>query len=162
MLPLDSAVPPGLCIALYKGTSPGLAGLYNRVVRWWDHGPYSHCELKFSDGMSCGASYRDGGVRLKNIQYSTRENWDWMMVFDPSGDLERNARAWAYAHAGKAYDIAGNLRFVIPLVHEHRDKWFCSEAILAMFDVPGAWLYGPNKVAAQLSQKINLLAQHNG
>ena len=32
-------------IAFYKGTRPGIAGLYNRLGRLLDHGPYSHAEL---------------------------------------------------------------------------------------------------------------------
>ena len=52
--------------AFYKGTRPGLQGIYSRAVRAIDRGPYSHCELVFSDGLSASASYIDGGVRLSH------------------------------------------------------------------------------------------------
>ena len=38
--------------AFYKGTHPGVAGIYNRLVRWWTRSPYSHVELIFFDGGS--------------------------------------------------------------------------------------------------------------
>ena len=50
--------------AFYKGTRPGWQGIYSRAVRVIDRGPYSHCELVFSDGLSASASYIDGGVRF--------------------------------------------------------------------------------------------------
>ena len=61
-------------VAFYKGTRSGLSGLFNRLVRWWTRGPYSHCEVVFTDepskdgGVLCGSSSKlDGGVRLKFV-----------------------------------------------------------------------------------------------
>ena len=53
-------------IALYKGTLPGWRGWISRLVRFADRGPYSHCEVVFSDGMCASASWLDGGAVQKN------------------------------------------------------------------------------------------------
>lgn len=67
--------------AFYKATRPGWQGIYSRAVRVIDRGPYSHCELVFSDGMSGSASYIDGGVRLKRIDYDPA-HWDFVELPD--------------------------------------------------------------------------------
>ncbi len=76
--------------AFYKATRPGLQGIYSRAVRWIDRGPYSHAELVFSDGLSASASWMDGGVRFKRIDYDP-ERWDFVTLPD---SLEPQARAW--------------------------------------------------------------------
>lgn len=43
--------------AFYRGTRPGLQGIYSRAVRWIDRGPYSHSELVFSDGLSASEGF---------------------------------------------------------------------------------------------------------
>ena len=78
--------------AFYRGTRPGLQGIYSRLVRWIDRGAYSHCELIFSDGMSGSASYIDGGVRLKRIDYDT-DHWD-VIDLPADSNAERYAREW--------------------------------------------------------------------
>ena len=75
--------------AFYKATRPGLQGLYSRAARAVDRGPYSHCELVFSDGLSGSASYIDGGVRLKRIDFDP-EHWDFIEL---PAHLEPAARA---------------------------------------------------------------------
>ena len=75
-------------LASYTGTRSGLSGLFNRLVRWWLHGPYSHTELVFSDGMCASCSWLDGGARLKRIKI-TADRWD---VVQLDGD-EAAARA---------------------------------------------------------------------
>ena len=49
-------------LALYKHTRPGLQGVYSRLVRLVDRGPYSHCELVFSNGLSASSSFIDGSA----------------------------------------------------------------------------------------------------
>jgi hypothetical protein len=66
-------------LASYKATRPGLPGLFNRVVRWWLHGEYSHCELVFSDGASFSCSKLDGGPRFKYIKFDPA-HWDFVPV----------------------------------------------------------------------------------
>ena len=134
--------------AFYKGTRPGLQGIYSRAVRFIDRGPYSHSELVFSDGLSASASYIDGGVRFKKIDYSLHpEHWDFMTLPDALGDY---ARDWFERNMGAPYDLLGNVRFVLPWVRDSETGWFCSEAIAAALKLKEPWRFGPNGLAAVL------------
>ena len=135
-----------MLVAFYKSTRPGLAGLYNRLVRWWEHGKYSHCELIFSDGISASSSYMDGGVRFEVIWFNP-ERWDFIEVPDY---LEQAARGWFTAHEGRSYDLLGNIHFLLGFIPDARDKWFCSEAVAEALGMVEAWRYGPNSLAATL------------
>ena len=136
-------------LASYKATRPGLQGIYSRAVRVVDRGPYSHCELIFSDGLSASASYIDKGVRFKKIDYSQHpEHWD---IIDLPGFDEARARSWFEVNEGAPYDLLGNVRFVLPLVPESDIGWFCSEALLAALGFREAWRHGPNGAAAVLA-----------
>ncbi|KRC30693.1 hypothetical protein [Acidovorax sp. Root217] len=132
--------------AFYKVVRPGVQGIYSRLVRWVDRGPYSHCELIFSDGMAGSASWMDGGVRLKRIDFDPAK-WDFIEIPD---HLEPAARAWFEQHKGEGYDLLGNLRFVFWMVRESAKDWFCNEAQLAALGFREAWRHGPNGTAALL------------
>lgn len=132
--------------AFYKGTRPGLQGIYSRAVRSIDRGPYSHAELVFSDGLSASASYIDGGVRLKRIDYNPA-HWD---LIDLPQSLEPYARAWFESHLGAPYDLMGNVRFVLPWLADSERGWFCSEALAAALGWAEPWRFGPNGLSALL------------
>jgi len=132
--------------AFYRGTRPGLQGIYSRAVRWIDRGTYSHCELVFSDGMSGSASYIDGGVRLKRIDYDDT-HWDFIDLPDAA---EPFARDWFRANEGAPYDLMGNVRFVLPWLSDSEKGWFCSEAMAAALKIKEPWRFGPNGLAALL------------
>lgn len=133
-------------VAFYKGTRSGLAGLYNKFVRSWDRGRYSHCELIFSDGMSASASFMDKGVRFKDIQYDPAK-WD---IFELKSFDEIEARGWFEEHKGFAYDLSGNIKFATGYIPDDPNKFFCSEAISAALGLPEPWRYSPNTLAAVL------------
>ena len=135
-----------LSVAFYKGTRPGLAGIYNRVVRWWEPGKYSHCELVFSDGLSASSSYKDGGVRFKKIDFNP-DNWDFIEI---PANLEPAAFMWFTRHIGEGYDLVGNLRFLFDFIRNRNDKWFCSEALAESLGMVDSWRLGPNGLAAVL------------
>ena len=141
----------------YKGTRPGLQGIYSRAVRWIDRGAYSHCELLFSDGLSASASYIDGGVRFKAIDYSLHpEHWDFLDLPD---ELEDYARDWFEHNAGAPYDLMGNVRFALPWVRDSATGWFCSEAMAAAMKLSEPWRHGPNGLAAVLRWQSTHLPQ---
>jgi hypothetical protein len=104
-------------------------GIYSRLVRLIDRGPYSHCELVFADGMSGSASYIDGGVRLKRIDYDS-DHWD-VVDLPANAQAEDYARSWFEFNQGAPYDLMGNVRFVLPWLSDSERGWFCSEAIAA-------------------------------
>ena len=139
-------------IAFYKGTRKGLQGIYSRLARWVDSGPYSHCELIFNDGLSASASFIDGGVRFKHIDYK-EDNWD---VVELQGFDEDKARQWFEDHEGEKYDLLGNLRFIFFFVKPSNNKWFCSEAIAEALIISESWRLGPNGLYVLMTRKGNL------
>ena len=135
-------------LALYKSTRPGWQGFYSRLVRWLDGGPYSHCELVFSDGVSASASYLDSGVRFKIIDFKPA-HWDFIDVPDA---LEDSARDWFRSHVGQPYDLWGNVRFAFGFARESKGKWFCSEAVMAALGYSEAYRYGPSGMVDVLNK----------
>lgn len=133
--------------AFYTGTRPGISGLYNRVVRWWEPGDCSHCELIFSDGMSASASFMDKGVRFKEIEYDPTR---WAIVelgiqFDEAG-----ARQWFELHDKEEYNVIGQMHFVVSPIRIDHGYW-CSSAVAASLGMKDPWRYGPNLLKAVLS-----------
>lgn len=135
-------------IAFYKANSPGLAGLYNRAVRWWTGGKYSHVELIFSNGLSASSSFRDGGVRFKTIDYDMAK-WD---IYPLHNVNEAAALQWFQQHQGAPYDIVGNLHFLFNPIAGSVKKWFCSEAAAAALGVNEPWRCDPNSLHWLLQQ----------
>jgi hypothetical protein len=133
--------------AFYKGTHAGLPGVYNRIVRWWTRSQYSYAELIFADGMAASSSQMDGGVRFKAIDFDPAL-WDFV---DLPERLAPTARAWFEAHLGQAYDLLGNLHFVVSPVGDDKRKWFCSEAVAAALGIPDPARFDPGTLHAALS-----------
>lgn len=138
--------------AFFKGTRPGIAGVYNALGRALDHGPYSHTEMLLNNGYSASSSFLDHGVRIKYIGYSSVNNWDFIQVPDRYNDA---AEAWAKKFNGTPYDVLGNLRFFCGFVREHPRHWFCSESNLEMLgDVSQCYRFGPNGMALLMLDRI--------
>lgn len=127
-------------IAFYKGTHAGIKGCYNRLVRWWTRGPYSHVEVVFSDGLCGSASYIDGGVRYKRMDFD-QAKWDILPL--PVG-WEAEARRYFDAHEGEGYDLLGNLHFLLGFVSDDRGRKFCSEAAAEALGLQQGWRFEPN------------------
>lgn len=127
-------------VAFYKGIHSGVPGLYNRLVKAQDCGPYSHVEMQFSNGLSASSSFMDGGVRFKQIEYDSG-NWDF--IYLPI-EWEAEARKWFEDHAGEGYDIWGNVHLALGFFTEDRDRKFCSEAVAGALRIKQAWRLTPN------------------
>lgn len=125
--------------AFYKGTRPGLPGIYNRTVRWGRQSPHSHAELIFSDGVAASASYMDGGVRFKEIDFNP-DHWDFVEL---PAHLEPAARQWFIEHEGEEYDLMGNAFFILSIFTQSDGKLFCSEAIAAALGFDEPWRFDP-------------------
>lgn len=149
---MHDSVPQGLVLALYKGTKPGIPGLQNRLGRLLDRGPYSHTELIFSNRLSASSSFMDGGVRTKDIGYSSVGCWDFLPL---PIRLEERAKTWFLEHDGLKYDILGNIRFATGFAKDHPTKWFCSEADMASLGFSEAFRYGPSGAATVLMDVFN-------
>lgn len=145
----------GMRIAFWKGTDPGFGGFLDRAIKWWTNGPYSHCEVIFSDGITGSASWNDKGVILKRRPegYYDPANWD---IVDIVGD-EVVARAWFEKHKGAPYDLLGDFGFVFRPIKGMEGAFFCSEANAAMLDWPESWTYSPNGFYSALRVSRNVV-----
>jgi hypothetical protein len=136
--------------AFYRGTRPGLPGVYNIGVRKWTHSHYSHVELVFSDGWSWSSSFEDGGVRPKQINYSSD---DWDIVELPEW-LEAHARRWFEDHKDWNYDLLGNVHFVFFFIRGQSHKVFCSEAVAEALGLPDGYRFDPGTLYAVLTSPL--------
>lgn len=135
-------------IAFYRGTRPGIAGIYSVAVRAWTRSPYSHAEIVFSDGIAASSSFLDGGVRFKRIDFDPA-HWDFV---DIAGD-EAAVRQWFADHEGRAYDLIGNLGFIVGFIRDGSDKWSCAESIADALGYPEAWRFSPAILHAVVSNQ---------
>jgi len=101
----------------------------DKIIAAWTHGPFSHVELRFSDGMCFSSSFRDKGVRFKNIDIKP-ERWE-ILQLNIRDEQEQLLREWASKHIGKKYDFLGIFGFVIGTRIQNKKKWYCSEVCAA-------------------------------
>jgi hypothetical protein len=139
-------------IAFYKGTRPGIEGLFSRAVRWWTNGPFSHCEAVLVTDIAgrawcASSSFIDGGVRLKWIDLAP-EHWT---LIDVDADPQL-VHGWYTAHAGAKYDIGALIGFVGRRGDGSKDKFMCSESVAAALGFPEAWRLDPNTLHAVLTR----------
>ena len=127
-------------IALYKGREH----LFNKAVSWWTRGPYSHVELILDDGISISSSFRDGGVRYKNINYSNVDNWDFIEIGPEPVELRDKINTID----SQEYDWLGLAGFVIRRIGDDRKKKFCSETVMYLLGYLDPWRFDPNTLAA--------------
>ena len=125
----------------FKGTHTGVSGLYNRFVRFWTRGDYSHMILMFSDGNSASATYLGGGIAITPSLPDDNTQWDYIEL---PLELESTARNWFELHNGKAYDIMANLRFGFGFLPPGNDKYDCSESCMEALGFPAGWRFEPN------------------
>ena len=130
-------------IAFYKANKKGMAGIYNRGVKWIEDGIYSHCEIIFSDGLSASSSFMDGGVRFKEIEYDL-EKWD---IYDVSWADESYARQYFIKSIGRHYNVLGNIHFIFGFVRGNTEGLFCSEACAEALGLENGWQFAPNALA---------------
>lgn len=96
-------------------------------------GPFSHVELKFSDGVCFSSSLRDGGTRFKKIAINPK-HWAEIELLtweDEYSVKEKRIRTWCEAKQGLQYNLAGVLGLDKVCVLKNRNKWFCSELCLS-------------------------------
>jgi hypothetical protein len=141
-------------VAFYKGTRPGIPGLYNRLVRARGRGKYSHVEMQFSDGMSASSSFEDGGTRFKRIGYSSGD-WDFI---DLPAEWEPCARQWfrMAAATNRGYDILGNVHIAFGFLEDSPTKHFCSEAVAKALQIEEAFRLEPNALYTVLKRLVEV------
>lgn len=131
-------------VAFHKGGN--LIG--DRIIKWWDAGIYSHCEVVFGDGLWASASFMDGQkVRGKFINPAD-SHWDYLTL---PASYEAAARAFFTQTEGSGYDLFGMTRFIIAPLRGAGDKYWCSEWVAEALGLREPWRYGPNGLHAALS-----------
>lgn len=109
-------------IAFYKGEG----NIFDRLIRIWTKGKYSHCELVFSDGIFCSSDPRSNGVRYKFIECDETK-WDFAEILADIFD-ENIVRRWCNRKVGKKYDWLGIvLSQILPIGMNDPNRYFCSE-----------------------------------
>lgn len=127
----------------------------DKAISFWTNGPYSHCEIIFSDNIFFSSSYRDNGVRFKQI--INLQNWN---ILDINLKNEEEIRSWCEKQIGKQYDLLG-VFMQIPKLNQLQDKnkWYCSEicsTILKKFgNYQGSTTISPNKLFYNLASKLD-------
>lgn len=117
---------------------------------------YAHVDLVFTDKMffTSIAIAHDGipaGVVLHPERPHPLELWDWLPL-NLTLEQEAVVRANAAKLVGAPYDWNGIWRWVLPWMHEHPTRYFCSEAVTAAFqplfipDTVKAWKVSPNDI----------------
>lgn len=129
-------------LAFYKGRGT----VFDRAIRWWQRGPYSHVEAVLRsnpDGTAeCASSVPGTGVRIASISLPASD-WD---VLEVVADVEA-VRAWFLNHVGAGYDWLGIFGFVVRPFRDEPGHFFCSEAIAAALGVREPWRLDPNGLA---------------
>ncbi len=97
----------------------------DRLIRCFSRGPYSHCELLFSDGNRFGVSSAYDARYLLDPQGWNPNDWDCIGV---RGGNEAAVRAFCDGQVGAKYDWLGvAFSIVLPRGRQTADNWFCSE-----------------------------------
>lgn len=138
-----------ITLAFYKGRGT----LFDRLIRAVTRSAYSHVELiacappepaaQVFSASSVSASPRDGGVRQKQITFEPG-HWDYIELpawpFASTNMILSRARQ----RIGFGYDYAGILfTFAIPLRREASGRYFCSELIGEVLDLPDPHTLAP-------------------
>lgn len=97
-------------------------------IRWKTWGPYSHCELRLEQHLTFSSSWRDGGVRFRDMVINSR-SWD-RLILDVDAEQSEKILKWCAKQHGK-YDLWGIFGFMIGQGVQHTEQWYCSEICAA-------------------------------
>lgn len=120
-------------LAFYKGKGD----LFDRIVRFWTGSVYSHVEYITPDGRGFSSSLRDGGVRVKDIDFSDTSTWEIVEVDYPDWRM----MAWYSSHEGLEYDVWGLLGFLFRPGRGDPTAYFCSEAVASALEYEEAFRF---------------------
>jgi hypothetical protein len=134
--------------AFYKGKGT----LFDRLIRWWQRGPYSHVEALLVDNgagvFECASSLPGDGVRIASVKLV---DGDWDFVDFPADTMA--VRSWFEAHAGARYDWLGIFGFVLRPFGGEPKRYFCSEAIATALDIDEPFRFDPNALFDCLKER---------
>lgn len=120
-----------------------------QLICWWTKSPYSHCEIVMN-GLSYSSSIRDGGVRVKQIEFMY-ERWDFVDV--PDADTTQIASLFAQTR-GDSYGWIDLLLRQVLNKRGDSDGWFCSEWCATALGIPSAQEYAPGDLYRKLKEML--------
>lgn len=94
------------------------------AIRWKTWGPYSHCELRLEQHLAFSSSWRDDGVRFRDMACSSHK-WDRLCVNLNEVEAE-DMLLWCAKQSGR-YDFWGVLGLAFGRGIEDASQWYCSE-----------------------------------
>lgn len=137
-------------LAFYKARGDKI----DRAIRWWTRSPYSHVELilspskpKLGDNVrpAFSSSSRDGGVRTKTITFDLA-SWDFIPV---AWVDEERVQTAVKRFSGRRYDYLGlAMSQLLNLRRGSAARWFCSEIVAWILNVPAPSSLSPGDLAA--------------
>jgi len=141
-------------LASFKGTSPGVASIVDKGIRFICKGKYAHSEIclgnPFDTPVFCVSSRgMSGGVAGLYLQLSPN---DYDLTPLPNV-TEDSVLTWLKKNDGAEYDFIGVARFLIPFLYgPHPTKWFCSEVAADIIGLQDPWQFNPTTLALVASK----------
>lgn len=117
------------------------SGFGSALIKYYDHGLYSHVDSVLPDGTLLGArdDVIDGipsGVQIRPASYVAGETV--LRVTIPCTDAQQDAfYAFMRAQLGKPYDETSIAAFALGRDWRADDSWFCSELCSAGIEASG-------------------------
>lgn len=110
--------------------------LGSRLIKWFDHGAYSHVDSVLEDGSLLGARSGkiDGiaaGVQVRSAYYVARYGFVKRVRLETSNEVAASYYEFVRAQIGKPYDMTAIWGFVAGRDWMEDDAWFCSELVVA-------------------------------
>jgi len=138
-------------LAFYVG--PGT--FWDRMVRIATWSRFSHVEMIFGEsggGTWFSSSPRDGGVRFKRI---LPKPGHWVIVDLPAGvgSNSLNLYGKAVTRIGARYDWLGAFNAIFPWRWQSRKRWFCSELVADLLDLPQPEKWTPERLYQKFTEK---------
>lgn len=127
---------------------------WDRAICFFDRSPYSHVELALTPApdengryLCLSSSPRDGGVRRKWMRLPA-DRWDILRVeCDPA-----IANQFYERYRGRGYDWLGLGATLFACWPNTDERWFCSELVAAVLQLPNAARYGPRRLYQLLKE----------
>lgn len=105
----------------------GLDTIGDKLVKVLTGSDITHCELVFSDGMCFSSRYNRGTEFTKYFNLDNPNIWMIMDLPWISEEQEKRIREFCYQEEGCQYDWLALVLGRLNPMHNHPEKWFCSE-----------------------------------
>lgn len=120
-------------LAFHKGGK----SFYDRAIKLWTAGPYSHVELLIDDVAFSSVP----GIGTRYLLHPVLASGDWDYVDIPMDRTEQSyVWNWCMTEMGCGYDWSGIFYSqVLGLNRQDPAKWFCSEFCTAALNIAGLY-----------------------